>query len=63
MSVDLGKKVQIEQLECTRCDRKWWPRLDESGVSVLPKTCPKCKSPYWNKVLQRKSVSEARKKK
>ena len=59
----LGKKVTVEQLECTRCSHKWWPRLDEVGKSVLPKTCPACKSPYWDRPLERKTVSEARKKK
>lgn len=32
-----------KQLKCQRCTHKWTPRTRE----VL--TCPKCKSPYWNK--------------
>ena len=34
-----------EMLTCNRCDYTWEPRA--SGK--LPGTCPKCKSPYWNK--------------
>ena len=34
-----------EMLTCNRCDYTWEPRA--SGK--LPDTCPKCKSPYWNK--------------
>lgn len=34
----------IDRLVCNRCNHEWIPRKDE-----LPKTCPKCKSPYWNK--------------
>ncbi len=63
MDSKLGKKVEIEQLDCLRCEHKWWPRLDDDGKSVLPKTCPLCKSPYWYKPVERKAVSEARKKK
>lgn len=35
--------VVISQLHCLRCDHDWYPRKAE-----LPKTCPKCRSPYWN---------------
>ena len=30
--------------KCNRCDSSWWRRSKE-----LPKNCPMCKSPYWNK--------------
>ena len=33
--------IQIEKLTCNRCGHKWIPR-------VIPVTCPKCKSYYWN---------------
>lgn len=29
---------------CIRCGHTWWPRKN-----TLPNTCPRCKSPYWNK--------------
>ena len=32
-------------LICKRCEHKWVRRNWDS----LPKVCPKCKSPYWNK--------------
>lgn len=35
--------VVVTQCECLRCPHKWYPRKPE-----LPKTCPKCRSPYWN---------------
>ena len=35
-------------LECKRCQHTWLPRRNN-----LPKVCPKCKSPYWNKERQR----------
>ena len=35
---------RIEPLQCTRCNHKWIPRKKE-----LPKVCPLCNSPYWNK--------------
>lgn len=30
---------------CTRCMHLWVPR-----TRAAPKTCPRCKSPYWNRV-------------
>ena len=49
------KEVAVEELmrlaeiadlikECNRCNHQWMLRGDSD-----PKTCPKCKSPYWNK--------------
>ena len=31
-------------LSCKRCGATWTPRQEEP-----PTTCPKCRSPYWNK--------------
>ena len=47
----MGKKITIEQLECTRCGYKWFPRVSPDGKIVKPKTCAniKCKSPYYDK--------------
>ena len=50
MSVDSNMYVKITQLECNRCHHKWYPRH-----LSMPKVCPKCKSPYWNKERVRKS--------
>ncbi|MFH1752351.1 MAG: hypothetical protein ABH821_05445 [archaeon] len=29
--------------KCNRCNYEWFPRGKEK-----PKTCPKCRSPYWD---------------
>lgn len=34
----------MTQNTCNRCKHSWWQRTPES-----PRSCPKCKSPYWNK--------------
>lgn len=36
------------QLKCIRCQYEWWRRQIE-----LPKFCPRCNSPYWNKPYTR----------
>jgi len=35
-------------LECNRCHNTWWRRKKE-----LPKYCPACNSPYWNRPYTR----------
>lgn len=46
--------MNIPTLRCLRCGHEWYPRSSE-----LPGTCPKCKSPYWDKERKRLSpVSE-----
>jgi predicted Zn-ribbon and HTH transcriptional regulator len=41
----MAKKVMItlEGYQCERCDHKWIPK----GAKE-PRTCPDCKSPYWD---------------
>ena len=53
MTVDTdGKKLpgmgrkQVWAWVCERCDHWWVPR--NKGEAVVPKVCPRCKSPYWN---------------
>lgn len=41
-------KVQIWGFQCSRCGHQWVPR---EGVEH-PATCPKCKSPYWDRPRQ-----------
>ena len=36
--------LDIPRLECKRCGHQWIPRS-----TLLPKVCPKCNSPYWDK--------------
>lgn len=35
--------IEIQKLECCRCGHTWAPRV------VDIRTCPNCRSPYWNK--------------
>lgn len=63
MQDDLARKVTVEELECLRCGHTWWPKISDEGKLVHPGTCPKCRSPYWGKPIERKTTSEARKKK
>ena len=34
----------IKKQKCTRCGHEWYPESE-----TLPKYCPRCHSPYWNK--------------
>lgn len=36
---------RVTRLVCTRCGHTWYPRR-----STPPGICPKCKTPYWNRV-------------
>lgn len=36
--------IKLPHLSCFRCLHTWVPRTDK-----LPRVCPKCKSPYWEK--------------
>lgn len=37
-------RILLQGFLCERCQHIWAPR----NVSVTPKVCPKCKSPYWD---------------
>lgn len=41
----LTKNFNDTNKKCLRCEHKWTPRKN----SII-RICPKCKSPYWNKV-------------
>lgn len=58
MKKEFGANVDIKGNRCSRCGYEWRP-LD---LENIPETCPKCKSPYWQKPLQRESTSKAVKK-
>ena len=32
---------------CSRCDHEWVPK--RTTQVTLPKVCPRCKNPNWNK--------------
>lgn len=36
--------VKIYYAKCERCGHEWKRRSED-----VPKVCPTCKSPYWNK--------------
>ncbi len=38
-------RVQVEAFECFRCSHVWVPR--PRVTPGPPRTCPRCKSPYW----------------
>lgn len=40
-----GVGIEIKGNKCGRCGYEWVPRDFEE----IPETCPKCRSPYWNK--------------
>jgi predicted Zn-ribbon and HTH transcriptional regulator len=37
--------MKLPKYECKRCGHEWIPRKE-----TKPVRCPKCKSPYWDKV-------------
>ncbi len=39
--------IKLPKHNCLRCGHTWIPRTEE-----IPKVCPKCKSPYWNKRMK-----------
>jgi len=46
---NVGRKITVEELECLRCHYTWFPRIVNAEIKI-PGTCPKCRSPYWNKI-------------
>ena len=53
--------ILIEGYECERCGYRWAPR-DGTGyrTKVDPRTCARCKTPYWNKRRQKERAPEKR---
>lgn len=46
--------VEVWSFRCLRCEHEWLPRKtmrasESLGPSSLPRVCPKCKSPYWDR--------------
>lgn len=37
--------IKKEGFKCERCGYEWIPH----DIKQIPVTCPKCKSPYWDK--------------
>lgn len=51
----MTKQITIFLYTCKRCNHKWWPRVlgGEEPYFIGPNSCPKCKSPYWDKERSR----------
>lgn len=47
------KRVTATLCRCTRCDHQWVARVPQPG------RCAKCRTPYWNKEVERHGVSAA----
>lgn len=45
--------IKSRILTCTRCGYRWLRK----SKTKLPKNCPKCVSPYWNKLKREKRIS------
>jgi len=45
------RTVKTLQYICERCGHAWTARYP---TKPPPRTCPKCKSPYWDRPRQRK---------
>lgn len=37
--------ITLMGFRCERCEHEWIPK----GAESEPKTCPKCRSPYWDR--------------
>jgi predicted Zn-ribbon and HTH transcriptional regulator len=44
-------KIKVPGWRCLRCGHEWVSK----ATTVRPTTCPRCKSPYWNKPRQPKA--------
>jgi hypothetical protein len=49
-------KIDANECTCERCEHVWVPKPVKEGgkwVTPAPIACACCKSPYWNRKLQR----------
>jgi Zn finger protein HypA/HybF involved in hydrogenase expression len=45
----MGKKeIKVYECKCERCGHEWITRTEEAPI-----VCPKCKSPYWDKPINK----------
>lgn len=47
MTTNEAQPTNDYQLTCERCQHEWLRR----NLNKLPKSCPSCHSPYWQKPL------------
>jgi predicted Zn-ribbon and HTH transcriptional regulator len=50
-------KMTLMTRLCTRCGHEWIARQ-----LALPRRCPRCRSPYWHKRIERPTTSAAQRK-
>jgi Zn finger protein HypA/HybF involved in hydrogenase expression len=43
------KEIRVYRCKCERCRHGWITRNEKTPV-----VCPKCKSPYWDKPINKK---------
>ena len=53
-----GVNVLVSGHRCFRCGFEWRPK----NFDAVPKVCPGCKNPYWDRPLQKKGISRLIKK-
>ena len=51
---EAGARVWIRGNKCYRCGHEWKPE----NIDIIPRVCPKCKSPYWNTPKKEKSCKK-----
>lgn len=47
-------QITVWAFRCLRCEHEWQPKVPITGDEQptgrsLPRVCPKCKSPYWDR--------------
>jgi len=45
---NMKKEIKVYECKCERCKHEWITRTED-----VPVVCPKCKSPYWDKPLNK----------
>jgi hypothetical protein len=65
MSKEYLLRKNVNAFKCLRCNHIWIPKVDmkelETEIKIMPKTCPNCKSPYWDS--KKKKTKDGKEKK
>lgn len=57
-----NESIIIKAIICTRCNKKQYPQLNsKTGKTTIAKYCLFCKSPYYQKPIQRPTTSNSSK--
>ncbi len=49
-----GANILIKGHKCYRCGHEWRPET----FNIIPKVCPKCKNPYWDRPKSKRGKKE-----